>query len=510
MKLVLNGHDQRYVVEQSLMNLFPGELPVYEPVQPGDDAWAVVSLREDERCHVTVELCWRGRAAAYSCGCPLSGTDFDREGQRRHAIARCFFLAFTKIVEQIPPGGMQNIPPQGMLKIPPWGMLTGVRPDKPVTWALAAGKSPEQVRAMLEEEYFVTPQRAALALETGAAALEAQKKLGPRDIAVYVGIPFCPTRCAYCSFVSQSVERSFSLVPPYVDALIEEIRSGGEMAAAQGLRVRAFYMGGGTPTTLTAEQMDRVLTAFEEAFDTASCEEITVEAGRPDTITAEKLAVLKAHGVTRVSVNPQTMEDHVLRAIGRRHTAGDIEAAMELVGKYGFPHVNMDLIAGLPEDTPEGFRRSLDRCLAFGTDNVTVHTLALKKGSRILTEGLAIPGPEAVAEMLDHAAPALRGAGFQPYYLYRQKYMSGSFENTGWCRPGAACWYNIYIMSELCSILSFGAGGSTKMVEFGTNRIQRAFNPKYPKEYTERPEKCRANQAAFAAFYDQLGIRNEE
>nr|WP_326184821.1 coproporphyrinogen dehydrogenase HemZ [uncultured Oscillibacter sp.] len=488
MKLVLNGHDERYVVEQSLMNLFPGELPVYEPIRPGDDAWAVISLREDDRCHVTVELCYHGKAAPYSYACSLRGTDFDREGQRRHAIGAAFFLAARAVTGATPP----------------WGMLTGVRPDKPVTWALAAGRTPDEARAMLEEEYFVTPQRAALALETGAAALTAQKKLGPQDIAVYVGIPFCPTRCAYCSFVSQSVERSFALVPPYVDALIGEIRSGGEMVRRRGLRVRAFYMGGGTPTTLTAGQMDRVLAAFEEAFDTAPCGEITVEAGRPDTITAEKLRVLKAHGVSRLSVNPQTMEDHVLRAIGRRHTARDIEAAMELVAKYDFPHVNMDLIAGLPEDAPEGFRRSLDRCLAFGTDNVTVHTLALKKGSRILLEGLSVPGPEAVAEMLDYAAPTLRAAGYGPYYLYRQKYMSGSFENIGWCRPGAECWYNIYIMSELCSILSFGAGGSTKMVEPGTNHIERVFNLKYPKEYTERPEKGLANQAAFAAFYETL------
>ena len=290
----------------------------------------------------------------------------------------------------------------------------------------------------------------------------------------------------------------------YVDALVDEIRAGGAMAREQDLRVRAFYMGGGTPTTLTAEQMDRVLAAFETAFDTRWCSEITVEAGRPDTITAEKLEVLKRHGVTRVSVNPQTMEDHVLRAIGRRHSAAEIETTMALVAKYGFPHVNMDLIAGLPEDTEAGFRRSLERCLDFGTDNITVHTLALKKGSRILTEGLAVPEAEAVAAMLDFAEGALRGAGYGPYYLYRQKYMSGSFENIGWTRPGGVCWYNVYIMSELCSILSFGAGGSTKMVVPGTNRIQRVFNLKYPKEYTERPEKALANLEAFAAFYDQL------
>ena len=183
-----------------------------------------------------------------------------------------------------------------------------------------------------------------------------------------------------------------------------------------------------------------------------------------------------------------------------------IDEAMELVGRYHFPHVNMDLIAGLPADSPEGFCRSLDRCLDYGTDNVTVHTLALKKGSRILLEGLPVPGPEDVAAMLDYAAPTLRGRGYAPYYLYRQKYMSGSFENIGWSHPGAQCLYNIEIMSELCSILSFGAGGSTKMVVPGTNRIQRAFNPKYPKEYIERPEKCLANQAEFAAFYASLQL----
>ena len=473
MKLEFHGHDERYTVEQSLLNLFPGELPVYEPIRPMEETnWAVVSWREDEkRGRACVELCWQGKSVAYSRGVPLEGrTPYEREGRRRYAIGAAFFLAYQSLTGNTPP----------------WGMLTGVRPDKLVTEALTAGKTP-----------------GALALETGTAAFKAAKSLGPRDIAVYIGVPFCPTRCAYCSFVSQSVEKSFSLVDPYVDALAAEIEAGGRMARETGLRVRAMYMGGGTPTTLTAPQLDRVLAAFETAFGPAldACGEITVEAGRPDTITAEKLAVLKAHGVHRISVNPQTMEENVLRAIGRRHSPGDIEAAMGLAANCGFPHVNMDLIAGLPEDTAEGFRRSLDRCLEFGTNNVTVHTLALKKGSRILLEGLTIPGPEAVGEMLDHAEPALRAAGYAPYYLYRQKYMSGSFENIGWTRPGGECLYNIYIMSELCSILSFGAGGSTKMVDPSRRLIQRRFNPKYPKEYTERPEKARSNQADFAAFY---------
>ena len=501
MKLEFLGHDERYIVEQSLMTLFPLEKPTYDAVQPEDEAWCRLAAEETAAdCQVTAELHYHGYTAAGTFASPLTGTDFEKEGQRRYAVAACFYLAFLDLYPKLP----EALRAAEKLTLPPWGMLTGVRPDKPITRALMEGKTPEEAKRELKARYFVPEDRAALALETGAVGYQALKRLEKRDIDLYVGIPFCPTRCAYCSFVSQSVERSFSLVEPYVKALIAEIRSGGDMVRSNHLRPRAFYMGGGTPTTLTAEQMDRVLTAFETSFDRTACEEITVEAGRPDTITAEKLVVLRTHGVTRVSVNPQTFEENVLRAIGRCHMAADIDRAMELVARCGFPHVNMDLIAGLPEDTAEGFRRSLDRCLTYGPDDITVHTLALKKGSRILTEGLRIPGAETVAEMLDYASPTLRTAGYRPYYLYRQKYMSGSFENIGWCRSGGECWYNVDIMSELCSILSFGAAGSTKMVVPGTNQIQRAFNVKYPTEYIQRPEKWQANQTAFAAFYEAL------
>ena len=248
-----------------------------------------------------------------------------------------------------------------------------------------------------------------------------------------------------------------------------------------------------------------MLEALGQAFDLSSCEEYTVEAGRPDTITREKLSALRRAGADRVSVNPQTLRDEVLAAIGRRHTAEQVLSAYALAREAGFAAVNMDLIAGLPGDSLEGFRYSLDGVLDLGPENITVHTLALKKGSRILTEGLAIPGAEEVAQMLDYAAPVLRGRGYAPYYLYRQKYMSGSFENIGWCRSGGECWYNVDIMSELCPLLSFGAAGSTKMVVPGTNQIQRAFNAKYPTEDIQRPEKVRENQRAFRAFYENGG-----
>lgn len=485
MRLIFQGHNEVYAVEQTLMALFPDERPVYDG-EGGD--WASVTLRQDGSEAVAVtEMCFGGAAGVGQCAKTLSGTEYEREGQRRRLLQMSFFKAAQAAAHIAPP----------------WGSLTGVRPDKVAVEALDAGQSPEQARKTLEEEYFVTPQRALLATETAGVTRRVRASLSPRDIALYIGIPFCPTRCAYCSFVSASVERSFALVEPYLRALEAELSAAGRLCRQLGLRVRAAYMGGGTPTTLTARQLDRLLGHIASEVDLSACVEYTVEAGRPDTVSMEKLDVLKKHGVSRVSVNPQTMEAHVLRAIGRRHTAEETLTAMEQARRAGFLHINMDLIAGLPEDTPEGFRRSLDACLTLGADNITVHTLSLKKGSRITLEGLRIPSAQAVGEMLDYADPTLRAAGYGPYYLYRQKYMSGSFENVGWCRPKTENLYNIYIMSELCSILSCGAGGSTKMVSGGEGGIRRAFNLKYPKEYTERPEKIRENQAAFAAFFQQ-------
>jgi len=489
MKLELHGHDHKYVVEQSLLAFFPEERPVYGPIDPAADSrWAIVSIREEgDRCHVTTELGWDGAAAPFTQSVPLSGDDYAREGQRRRAIGMSFFRAAQAAT--------------GIA--PPWGSLTGIRPAKVATALLEEGKTPAQAGDILENTYFVTPQRRRLCMDAALASRKASAELTKNDISLYVGIPFCPTRCAYCSFVSNSVEKSFHLVEPYLEALFAEIDASAAMVRELGLHVKSFYMGGGTPTTLTADQMDRLLTRLEEKFDLSALVETTVEAGRPDTITPDKLAVLRRHGVDRVSVNPQTMEDHVLKAIGRRHSADDIRSAMELVTAAGFPHVNMDLIAGLPEDTPEGFRRSLEEVIAFGTDNLTIHTLSLKKGSRITLENTRIPSVEEVGAMLDYAAPRLYDLGFAPYYLYRQKYQSGSFENVGWSRPGGEGLYNIYIMEELHTILSMGAGGSTKLVDLDRDHIERAFNLKFPLEYIQRPEKITENHAQFRAFYQQ-------
>ncbi|MBQ5799342.1 MAG: coproporphyrinogen dehydrogenase HemZ, partial [Oscillospiraceae bacterium] len=487
MKLQLIGHDEKYAVEQSLLTLFPDERPVYGEVdEAADDIWAVVTLEETENtvC-VTTELCCAQKRGSYRYDFPLSGSAYEKEGQRRHAIGMSFFRTAKELL--------------GIA--PAWGSLTGVRPGKVAAHYLRRGTEEEAYEA-LTKVYDVTPERARLAVETATVGLREERSLKKNEISLYVGIPFCPTRCAYCSFVAQSVEKSFGMVEPYLEALMDEIESAGKMVRERGLAIKSFYMGGGTPTTLTADQMDRLLTKLEENFDFNNLAELTIEAGRPDTITKEKLAVLRAHNTSRISVNPQTMEDHVLAAIGRRHNADDIRTAMELVRAAGFPHINMDLIAGLSEDTPEGFARSLDEVLTLGADDITIHTLSLKKGSRITLEGTRIPSADEVAKMLDYANPTLRKHGFAPYYLYRQKYMSGSFENVGWALPGAEGLYNIYIMEELHSILSLGAGGSTKMV--GGGEIRRAFNAKYPKEYIELRDKREANLAAFAKFYEEL------
>lgn len=488
MKLYFRGHDDRYAVEQSLLAFFPNERPVYD----GEDencAW--VNLSQGEKyTTATTKILYQGKTArgiSREVIDPALDT-YEQERLRQKAVKLSFFKAAREIT--------------GIT--PSWGALTGIRPGKLAARFLEEGKSPEKVDKILKDTYFVSPARRQLAIESAQAGLAAKADLQLNDISLYIGIPFCPTRCAYCSFVSASVEKSFGLMEPYLDALCQEITDAAQMVKETGLHIKSFYMGGGTPTTLSAQQMDRLLTHLNKNFDLSDCVEYCIEAGRPDTITRDKLQVLLDHGTDRISVNPQTLEDHVLRAIGRKHTAKDIEDTMALAMSMGFPHVNMDLIAGLPEDTPEGFRRTLDKCLTYGADNITIHTLSLKKGSRILLEGLTIPSAEDVAEMLDYANPTLRKSGFAPYYLYRQKYMSGSFENVGWCISGAEGLYNIYIMEELHSILSLGAGGSTKMVDAKNNRIERVFHAKFPNEYIQRPEKIAANLAAFRAFHENM------
>ena len=475
MKLYLKGHDYKYAAEQMLLTLFPGERPSYpdRPAGEGEDS-LTLSLSLGARWATARAVLTRdGRRWTAAARAPVPAPDAGRV-ERDRVLQRVVKNAFYR-------AGVQALGRE-----PPWGGLTGVRPVKLPTRALEQGATRRQADRLLRDLYRVSAPRRALALDCAQATLAAKRTLAPEDVSLYVGIPFCPTRCAYCSFVSADVGRTFSLMEPYVDALCREIAAAGAAVRRGGRRVKSVYIGGGTPTTLSPALLDRLMGALERAFDLSTCAEYTVEAGRPDTITAEKLSVLRQRGCTRVSVNPQSMDDRVLAAIGRAHSAADILRAWDLVRRAGFPYANMDLIAGLPADTPEGFRASLDQVLSLGPENVTVHTLALKKGSRLtLEKNGALPAPEQVSAMLDYAWGALRAAGYAPYYLYRQKYMSGGFENVGWCRPGAESLYNICMMEELHTILSLGSGGVTKVIDPRAGSLVRQANPKYPKEYIE-------------------------
>ena len=488
MKLYFKGHEYRYAVEQMLLTLFPDERPEYPAGEP-----------EGERMEIRLS-----RAAKYTTAvCVLRRGALCRGTARARNSAMTDALSQERIEQRLIKNAIYRAALAAGHERPAWGALTGVRPGKLFAPLLRQGLGEDEALRRFCEEYDVSPQRAALCRDASRHTLAAGNSLEERDVCLYLGVPFCPTRCAYCSFVSQSVEKSMGLIEPFLDALEKEIEATGAQAQALGLRPVALYFGGGTPTTLSAQQLERVCAKLEERFDLSALREFTVEAGRPDTITEEKLRVLRAHGVDRVSVNPQTMSDAVLEAIGRRHTAADILAALEKVRKVGGFAVNMDLIAGLPRDELEGFCATLSQLLALAPENVTVHTLSLKKGSRILTEGYVLPGAAEVGKMLDFAEERLRAGGYEPYYLYRQKFMSGGFENVGWTRAGHANLYNICMMEELCSILAMGGGGSTKLIRRDGGRNLRFIAPKYPLEYIKGIDGVCAEKEKIAAFYAQ-------
>ena len=485
-KLYLKGHTYQYAVEQMLLTLFPDERPEYPAGKPDGER---LELSLHRAAHYTTAVCVLRRGSVFRGVARAENARLTDALQRERIEQRLVKNAFYRAALA-----------SGVAR-PAWGALTGVRPGKLLAGLIKSGLGEEEARERFIADYDVTAARAALCLDTTRHTLAAERSLGAKDVCLYVGVPFCPTRCAYCSFVSQSVEKSMKLIAPFVDALEREIEAVGEQARRLGLRPVSLYFGGGTPTTLSPAQLERLCARLEKSFDLSALREFTVEAGRPDTITEEKLRVLRAHGVDRVSVNPQTMSDEVLEAIGRRHTAADIVTALESVRRVGGFAVNMDLIAGLPADSEEGFRDTLSRVLALAPENITVHTLSLKKGSRITTEGALLPGAEEVGRMLDFASGALRAAQYEPYYLYRQKFMSGGFENVGWAKPGYVNLYNICIMEELCSILAMGGGGSTKLVRHDGGRNLRFIAPKYPLEYIQSIDGVCAEKEKIGNFY---------
>ena len=418
MNLTLLGHDDRYAVEQLQLALFP----------EGTEGEAVSTLHRSEKWFTaTTKITIDGQTAV---GIRRLKADEESTRERRRTLQQSYYKA-----------AVQLLPAE-----PAWGALAGVRPTKISTKHILAGGTPKSADKLLKDVYYVTPERRELAIDCSISTVRAANLLEETDVSLYVGIPFCPTRCAFCSFVSRSVGKKTELLEPYLNALLKEIQVTGKLLAESGRMVRSIYIGGGTPSTLSTPQMIKLLDTIRESFDLSRCIEFTVEGGRPDTLDPEKLQAILDHGADRMSINPQTMEDPVLRACGRPHKAADVIRAYQEADAVGFKAINMDLIAGLPNDSVEGFKRSLDTVAALNPANITVHTLALKKGADLFERRENLPSAEEVTAMVAYANETLSALGYKPYYLYRQKYMSGSFENVGWSRNEQDCLYNIYMM----------------------------------------------------------------
>ncbi len=473
MNLTLIGHEDRYAVEQLQMALFPDN-----PAGAAESA-----LRRGKTwLTATAKITLNGKTARASRRLKASE---ETVRLRRRVLQQSYYLAAVQLLP----------------KVPAWGALAGVRPTKITTKHLLEGGTPKSAEKLMKDVYYVTEARRKLSVDCSASTVNAVKQMEPEDISVYVGIPFCPTRCTYCSFVSRTIGKKTELLEPYLAALEQEIRFTAELMRKSGKHLRTLYIGGGTPTTLSTHQMIRLLDTLRSSFDFSRCIEFTVEGGRPDTLDFEKLRAIREHGADRMSINPQTMEDSVLRACGRPHKAKDVIRAYQEAVDAGFAAINMDLIAGLPQDDFDGFRRSLDAVAALNPANITVHTLALKKGSRLMEQGGALPSGEETARMLDYSLERLSGKGYLPYYLYRQKYMSGSLENVGWCLSGQESVYNIVMMEELQTVVSIGGGGVTKLVDRAAGTIVRQPNPKYPHDYLAALDRVLAQKEELAACF---------
>ena len=456
MDLTLIGHDDRYAVEQLLLSLFP----------EGSTFRAVSKLsRGNTWITASAALTLDGKTVSAVKRLPSKD---ETVRARRRILQQSMYLAAVQLLD----------------KAPAWGALAGVRPTKITTKHLLEGGTPASADRLLKDVYYVTPERRRLAVDCSLATVDAVATQDSRDLSVYVGIPFCPTRCSYCSFVSRTVGKKTELLEPYLKALAQELEVTGRLLAQSGRRVRTVYIGGGTPTTLNEAQMSRLLDQIYSAIDLSGCLEFTVEGGRPDTLDAGKLSAIARHGADRMSINPQTMNDAVLHACGRPHKGQDVIRAYSEAREAGFSAVNMDLIAGLPQDNYDSFCQSLNAVMALQPENITVHTLALKKGADLFERRAALPDMTDVSRMVAYSQKVLREAGYHPYYLYRQKYMSGSFENVGWSLPGKDCLYNIYMMEEIHTILSLGGGGMNK-VNLPNGKLTRFHNPKFPEQYIE-------------------------
>ncbi len=489
MILRVEGSLNRYYIQTLCMIFFPGS-KFSEDELPSETTPEIFVRAEREgekvRAFVTMKLGAKFVEAKAEAEPTKDITSADRI--EKIAIGRAVFSAGKALL------GYTNA----------WGILTGVRPAKVANEILSGGADMNTAKRILRDEYFLNPKKAALAVSVAASENRLVKKLSDDLCSMYISIPFCPSRCAYCSFVSAS-GKLLTYLDDYLVRLHTDIDETFRVIREQGLRVATVYIGGGTPTVLTARQLSALLKRVEKNVDPASLLEYTVEAGRPDTITKEKLDTLARYGVTRISVNPQTLSDEVLSAIGRRHTVKDFFRAYDIAAASGIRDINIDLIAGLPGDNFKSFSATVDKILSLGASNVTVHTFSVKRAANILRESenvYSITGGD-VAKCVEYSQMRAKAEGYRPYYMYRQKNTVGNQENVGYAKEGRECYYNVFMMEELQSIFAVGAGAVTKLVrtdEDGKRHIERIFAPKYPYEYLRDAERLMQGDAEKPSF----------
>ena len=485
MILKVDGNINRYYVQMLCMVFFPGTTFSENEVSGEGIPEVSVNVTNDQSGDVTSYVTIKLNDKVCDAFATVSKDEIINIATREAiAVGRAVFSAGKELLGHIPP----------------WGILTGIRPAKIAGTLIAAGNGLTKSKRILRDEYFLNPQKAALAVSVASLEMKILKKRDPGQCSMYISIPFCPSRCSYCSFVSYTTPRLLSLIEPYVDALCDEIDATFDTVDKLGMRLSTIYIGGGTPTTLSAEQLKRLLSKISERTDTSLLSEFTLEAGRPDTITAEKLAVAKEYGVTRISVNPQTLNDDILKEIGRHHTTEDFYRAYKIAKESGIRDINVDLIAGLPGDDFHNFSETVDKIIELDPTNITVHTFCVKKASDALKNNsniYSVSGGDA-AKCVSYSQIKTKFAGYKPYYMYRQKNTVGNLKNVGFSKEGHEGLCNIYMMEEIESIFAVGAGAVTKLVRKesdGSTRIERLFSQKYPYEYLREYDKCKSGES---------------
>ncbi len=492
MKLCNIGHNFDYEMEKLIRLFLPFEKITVLNHLENDTRCAVCKVYEQGNdIIVCAKLTLENGEIEFSSVVDKDIVDTKKETQ--HELARQLFYCFEHLT------GFSS----------EWGILTGVRPAK-LFMRYCSEYGPQYAEKFFKNKFLISLKK----LELCKAAVKGEENIialsKPNSFSLYLSIPFCPSRCSYCSFVSHSIERAYDIIPKYIELLCRELEITAQIAKKLNLRLETVYMGGGTPTTLSAKQLNQVLSTINKCFDMSTVREFTVEAGRPDTIDKEKLLAIKQNGVTRISINPQTMNDNVLEAIGRKHTANDTLKAFELARQVGFDNINMDLIAGLPTDNFKSFKNTLEQLIKINPESITVHSLSMKRASTLNTTAQYrdIQFGNEAANMVNFSHEILTQNGILPYYMYRQSKTIGNLENVGYAKKGFEGLYNVYIMDETHTILACGASAVTKLKDGTSKNIKRIFNYKYPYEYISGFDELISRKTEIGEFYGKYFNRD--